>query len=382
MEQGLDYDKLLLHSDPLVEALKREIELFHGGDQIEIAIQNCPNLTVQANRDRIEMIAQEFENISYSLGGKGTSFWMREYKKYSNLTGSYLNDNRDSWIVGVYEWSQLFAFYKLWSQDFVWTNEADYDTLELKSYRFRIGVHRLSTPTDLVLITEELRGVADRHPDLDIVTYQQSRAIADQLNVILSSTITNDTLAMFCMFCVALIFIPNPICALFITLAMVTIDIGVIGFLSLWSVKLDPISMITIIMSIGFSIEFSAHITHGFVSNENNLSAFDRCVDAMEKLAWPGTENLFSLNHFLNLTFSVVHGSLSTILGVFVLAFIDSYMVLVFFKTISLVLIIGAWHALMLLPILLSICIPIIEKLSDASRKASDRRRKLKENKN
>lgn len=79
---------------------------------------------------------------------------MREYKKYSNLTGSYLNDNRESWIVGVYEWSQLFAFYKLWSQDFVWANESDYDTLELKSYRFRIGVHRLSTPTDLVLITE------------------------------------------------------------------------------------------------------------------------------------------------------------------------------------------------------------------------------------
>lgn len=68
--------------------------------------------------------------------------------------------------------------------------------------------------------------MADRHPDLNIVTYQQSRAIADQLNVILSSTITNDTLAMFCMFCVALIFIPNPICALFITFAMVTIDIG------------------------------------------------------------------------------------------------------------------------------------------------------------
>lgn len=76
MEQGLDYDKLLLHSDPLVEALKREIELFHGGDQIEIAIQNCPNLTIADNRDRIETIAQEFENISYCEWGS----W--KFKKY------------------------------------------------------------------------------------------------------------------------------------------------------------------------------------------------------------------------------------------------------------------------------------------------------------
>lgn len=44
--------------------------------------------------------------------------WLREYLKYANETGSYLNDDRDSWIVGVYEWSQLFAFYKLWLEFF------------------------------------------------------------------------------------------------------------------------------------------------------------------------------------------------------------------------------------------------------------------------
>ncbi|CAD6196688.1 unnamed protein product [Caenorhabditis auriculariae] len=364
MPQGLDYDKLLLHSDPLVEALRREIELFHGGDQIEVAVQNAPDLLQPSNRDWMERVAQEFENISYSLGAKGTSFWLREYIKYSNLTGSYLNDDRESWVIGVYEWSHLFAFYKLWSQDFVWANQTDYETLNLTSFRFRIGVHRLSTPTDLVMITEELRGVANRHPDLGIVTYQQSRAIADQLNVILPSTIQNDSLAMICMILVALAFIPNPLCAVFISLAMVTIDIGVIGFLSLWSVKLDPISMITIIMSIGFSIEFSAHITHGFVSNPGDLSAFDRCVDAMEKLAWP-----------------VVHGSLSTILGVTVLAFIDSYMVLVFFKTIFLVIVIGACHALILLPILLSVTIPYVERF-DGYLQSRRRKRKLRKTAN
>lgn len=64
--------------------------------------------------------------------------------------------------------------------------------------------------------------------------------------------------------------------------------LGVIGFLSLWNVKLDPISMMTILMSIGFSIEFCAHITYGFISNNNKLTPKERCVDTMEKLAWPG----------------------------------------------------------------------------------------------
>ncbi|KJH49457.1 patched family protein [Dictyocaulus viviparus] len=66
MEQGLDYDKLLLQTDPLVEAFAREIELFPSGDQIEIAIKNAPDMSIPDNRRRIEEIAQKFEQISYS----------------------------------------------------------------------------------------------------------------------------------------------------------------------------------------------------------------------------------------------------------------------------------------------------------------------------
>uniref|UniRef100_A0A7E4W7I1 SSD domain-containing protein n=1 Tax=Panagrellus redivivus TaxID=6233 RepID=A0A7E4W7I1_PANRE len=347
MEQGLDYDKLLLKTDPLVRTLNVEIELFHGGDQIEIAIVKAPNMTEPRNREWIESVIQEFEAVEYSIGPKATQAWTREYAKYSNQTGAFLTDDHFSWVRGVYEWSQLFAFYKLWSQDFVWENENDLDALVLKSFRFRIGVTEFNTPTDLVRVTQELRNIAARHPDLGIITYQQSRPIADQLNVILPNTLQNDSLAILCMVVIALLFIPNPICTFWITVAIITIDLGVIGFLSLWGVKLDPISMITLILSIGFSIEFSAHVTYGFVSNAENLTPRERCIDAMEKLAWP-----------------VVHGSLSTILGTMVLSLIQSYMILVFFKTIFLVLVIGVVHALVLLPIVLHDTAPITDRIN------------------
>jgi len=336
----------------VVRAIAVEIDLFHGGDQIEIVIAKAPNMTDPEARKMVAKMVEEFEMIpEYGIGKKGTQMWLREYQKYANMTGAYLANDHQSWVAGVYRWSQLFAFYKLWSQDFVWDNVENMAQIQMQSFRFRIGVTEFHNPSDLVQVTAELRGLAKKYPEMSIVTYQQSRSIADQLNVILPNTIQNDSIALVCMVIISLLLIPNPICSLWIGISIVTIDIGVIGFLALWGVKLDPISMITIIMSIGFSIEFCAHITYGFVSDDRQLSPTERCIDSLEKLAWP-----------------VLHGSASTILGVTVLAFINSYMVLVFFKTIFLVLIIGAFHALVWLPIVLSTTAPWVDRI-DCGRK-------------
>ncbi|VDD85273.1 unnamed protein product [Enterobius vermicularis] len=356
MEQGLDYDKLLLRTDPIVKTIAVEIELFHGGDQIEIAVVNAPDMTVPSNRDLIEQMVSDFESIEYSIGPKGTQVWTREYVKYANLTDSYLQNDHASWVVGVYQWSQL-------AQDFVWENEHDMNLLRMKSFRFRLGVSEFNNPSDLVRVTRFLREVAQKYLDLKIYTYQISRSIADQLDVILPNTVQNDSVALVVLMIISILFIPNLICTFWITISIVTMDIGVIGYLALWSVKLDPISMITIIMSIGFSIEFCAHITYGFVSNDGNLTPKERCIDSLEKLAWP-----------------VLHGSMSTILGVTVLAFIDSYMVLVFFKTIFLVLVIGVFHALVLLPIILAETAPTMDRISRSSKKVRPANEENKQN--
>ena len=92
-----------------------EIELFHGGDQIEIAVVNAPSIVHWEERERMKRLVAEFENIPYCLGPKGTEFWLREYEKYANQTGALLRDDHWSWVRAVYDWSRLFAFYKLWS---------------------------------------------------------------------------------------------------------------------------------------------------------------------------------------------------------------------------------------------------------------------------
>lgn len=95
--------------------------------------------------------------------------------------------------------------------------------------------------------------------------------------------------------------------------------------------------MITIIMSIGFSVDYSAHITYGYVISSEKLPS-DRIRHALGALGWPLTQ-----------------GAVSTILAVIVLADVPAYMIVTFFKTVFLSISLGLLHGLVFLPVTLSL---------------------------
>lgn len=144
-------------------------------------------------------------------------------------------------------------------------------------------------------------------------------------------------MAAVVMMVISLLFIPSAACAFWVAFSIVSIEIGVIGYMSLWSVNLDTISMINLIMCIGFSVDFSAHISYAYINSDLPTPA-ERVQSALYSLGLP-----------------IFQGSISTILGIIALAFAPSYIFLTFFKTVFLVMLFGALHGILLLPVLLSI---------------------------
>lgn len=151
------------------------------------------------------------------------------------------------------------------------------------------------------------------------------------------TTIQCVAVAAVVMMIVALIFIPHPQCSLWVAFSIMSIELGVVGFMTLWDVRLDSISMINLIMCIGFSVDFSAHISYHFMS-QTNMSMEDRVCDSLYALGLP-----------------ISQGAISTILGVIGLALAPSYIFITFFKMVFLVIVLGAVHGLVLLPVLLSL---------------------------
>ncbi len=139
---------------------------------------------------------------------------------------------------------------------------------------------------------------------------------------------------------VSLLFIPRLICALWVSLSIVSIELGVLGFMALWGVALDSISMVNLIMSIGFSVDFSAHIAHHFSISSAASTMEDRLHDCLFLLGLP-----------------ILQGATSTVIGVLGLVLTPSYVFVTFFKMIFLVVFLGSLHGLFLLPVMLSLSV-------------------------
>ena len=153
------------------------------------------------------------------------------------------------------------------------------------------------------------------------------------------------------MFVVSLLLIPHPVCSLWVTFSIVSICTGVIVYMTWWGVNLDTISTINIIICIGFCVSFSAHITYVFVLSEGKTGN-QRMRNALHALGYP-----------------IAQGALSTILKVSALAFSASYIFRTFFKTMFLVILLGAFRGLLIIPAMLSIMGPpsIAKKRSSVS---------------
>lgn len=139
------------------------------------------------------------------------------------------------------------------------------------------------------------------------------------------------------MMIISFIFIPNVLCSLWVAFSIISIEIGVVGYMALWDINLDSISMINLIMCIGFSVDFTAHICYAYMASKAKRPE-DRVSECLYSLGLP-----------------IVQGSFSTILGVVALLLADSYIFSVFFKMVFMVIFFGAMHGLFLLPVLLSL---------------------------
>ncbi|KAG5201465.1 hypothetical protein JEQ12_004228 [Ovis aries] len=71
-----------------------------------------------------------------------------------------------------------------------------------------------------------------------------------------------------------------------ITFAIASVIVGVMGFMAFWNVNLDCIAMINLVICIGFSFDFSGHISYAFVSS-SEPSINRKATEILHLLGYP-----------------------------------------------------------------------------------------------
>mmetsp|Transcript_23737 Transcript_23737/g.67064 ORF Transcript_23737/g.67064 Transcript_23737/m.67064 type:complete len:923 (-) Transcript_23737:74-2842(-) len=131
--------------------------------------------------------------------------------------------------------------------------------------------------------------------------------------------------------------VANPITAILITANVAFCIVEILGFMFALGIVIDSVSVINIVLAVGLSVDYSAHVGHCFMVKGGD----DKNKRSLEALADIGA--------------AVLSGAISTFLAVLVLLFSTSYVFVTLSRQFALTVILGVSHGLILLPVLLAV---------------------------
>lgn len=92
-----------------------------------------------------------------------------------------------------------------------------------------MGMKNFGTTTDQIDTVVQFRRIANAYADLKVSVFMWLFPVIDQYQLVLPNTLENIAIALVLMILVSILLIPHPLCSVCVALAIVSIDIGVVG---------------------------------------------------------------------------------------------------------------------------------------------------------
>lgn len=322
LKEGLEIKNLALDGSYVIDYLEDQRQHFSEyGFNVMVAVKQPLLYWDQSEQERLHSCVSRFESLTFVGGTLG---WFPSFQRYASTNHLDLT-SAEAFQTHLTRFLDANSMFK---QDVSFSADG-----QIQASRFFLQTLQKIPKEDVMV---KLRQTAEECP-LQLLVFHPAFIYFDQYAVVTVKTVQTVLVAALAILVVSLALIPSPLCSAWVAFAVCSVVVGVTGFMALWGVNLDSISMINLVMCTGFSVDFSAHVSYAFVSS-SKTDVNEKAMDALARLGYP-----------------ILQGALSTILGVVLLSLSGSYIFRTFFKIVFLVITFGLIHSLVFIPVLLTL---------------------------
>lgn len=284
----------------------------------------------------IEQVLLDFHDNSHIQNRNNTEFWLDAYIKYLRTSYGTAQLDQNTFVTVLKD-----QFLKLPCCE-KYKLDINFNGSVITSSRFILASRDLLSSkdeNDLLLDVRKSVDEATEYLGIHVIASSIGFGYAERYQTIVPTTLLTLGIAVISMLLVFLIIIPNISVGLLVTFSVGSILFGVLGFMASWGVPLGSISMINLVLCIGFSVDFSAHIAYAFVKNldKPELSSSTKLSNALYLLGYP-----------------ILQSGVSTICAVFLMFWSKSHILQTFAKIITLIMGFGMLHGLLFLPVMIT----------------------------
>lgn len=210
---------------------------------------------------------------------------------------SYLNErNTMNWMTSFLKWRESMMLRNSSTNDFykdlhvflaqypVFNQSIVFDETTInKILASRVHVQSVTAPDWLYRkdIMLSLREDVKKKLDLSFYPVSFMYIYATHLVIIIHATIVNMSICCAAILLLTLPYVIYPTASFILFLNFITFVIELLGVMYFWDLSLNSITMIVMVMAIGFTVDYSCHTTHAYLVADKNLTPEKRVVESL-----------------------------------------------------------------------------------------------------